>query len=179
MAKKDIEGEVQISVLDRLIDEDPKRSSEAVPSESQSWQDEGQKTSVRKTLSRSQSLQKVKDSLRRDLEWLLNTRQTLDAAEYDGKDLLGTLFDYGLPDITSLSTGSSKDQTRLLRSIESAIAQFEPRLLSVKVNLQPVEGNTRVLHFMIEGMLNTDPAPEHVYFDTVLQVNTGEYEVKG
>lgn len=160
MPKRETEGALRISVLDRLIDEDPKRSQEA-------------------PLTRSQSLGRVKDSLRRDLEWLLNTRKTLDAAEYEGKDLQGTLFDYGLPDITSLSTQSSQDQGRLTRSIESAIAQFEPRLQSVRVSLRPAEGATRVLHFVIEGMLRADPAPEHVYFDTMLEVNTGEYEVRG
>lgn len=160
MAKKELETAVQISVLDRLIDEDPKRGVEA-------------------QLTRSQSLQKMKDALRRDLEWLLNTRRTLDAAEYSGRELQGTLFDYGLPDITSFSTRSAKDQTRLLKSIESALAAFEPRLLGVRVSLQPMEGSTRVLHFMIDGMLRVDPAPEHVYFDTVLEVSTGEYAVKG
>jgi type VI secretion system protein ImpF len=160
MPRQEIEGAIRISVLDRLIDEDPKHSVEA-------------------PITRSKSLQSMKAALRRDLEWLLNTRQPLDAADRDSKELRGTLFDYGLPDITSLSMRSSRDQNRLLRTIEAAIELYEPRLHSVRVSLQSVADSTRSLHFMIEGLLRVDPAPEHVYFDTVLETNTGEYEVKG
>ena len=160
MAKTEIETTVRLSVLDRLIDEDPKRQVE-VP------------------LSRSKSLQMLKAALRRDLEWLLNTRRPLDADERELNGLAGTLFEYGLPDITSLSMRSSRDQNRLLRAIEAAIAQYEPRLESVRVSLQSIADSTRSLHFMIEGLLRVDPAPEHIYFDTVLEPNTGEYEVKG
>ena len=37
----------------------------------------------------------------------------------------------------------------------------------------------RVLRFQIEALLKMDPAPEQVLFDTVLQLNSGEYQVKG
>ncbi|MGH9405561.1 MAG: type VI secretion system baseplate subunit TssE [Terriglobia bacterium] len=160
MAKQEIETAVRLSVLDRLIDDDPKRQVET-------------------PLTRSKSLQAMKAALRRDLEWLLNTRRSIDADERESNALRGTLFDYGLPDITSLSMRSSRDQNRLLRAVESAIAQFEPRLESVRVSFQSMSDTTRSLHFMIEGLLRMDPAPEHVYFDTVLETNTGQYEVKG
>ncbi len=160
MPRREIESAVQLSVLDRLIDEEPQRRAEA-------------------PLTRPQSLRALKASLRRDLEWLLNTRQPLDAAEYTSKDLQGSVYDYGLPDITSLSLRSAKDQGRLLRTIESTIALFEPRLQGVRVSLQSMGDNTRSLHFLIEGMLRIDPAPEPIYFDTVLETSTGEYEVKG
>jgi predicted component of type VI protein secretion system len=35
----------------------------------------------------------------------------------------------------------------------------------------------RLLHFQIEGMLRTDPAPERIVFDTVLELSSGEYQV--
>jgi type VI secretion system protein ImpF len=35
------------------------------------------------------------------------------------------------------------------------------------------------LRFQIEGLLIMDPAPEHISFDTVLQLASGEYQVKG
>lgn len=160
MPKQEIEGAIRISVLDRLIDEEPKRGVEA-------------------PLTRSKSLQSIKAALRRDLEWLLNTRQSLDSMTREPGSMRGTLFDYGLTDITSLSMRSSKDQNRLLRTIEEAIELYEPRLQGVRVSLQQGSDTTRSLHFMIDGLLRLDPAPEHVYFDTVLETNTGEYEVKG
>jgi len=36
----------------------------------------------------------------------------------------------------------------------------------------------RILHFQIEALLKMDPAPEQILFDTVLQLNSGEYKVK-
>ncbi|HEX5483370.1 MAG TPA: type VI secretion system baseplate subunit TssE [Terriglobia bacterium] len=160
MAKREIDAPVRLSVLDRLLDSDPKSGVEA-------------------PLTRAQSLREMKAALRRDLEWLLNTRQPLHVMAENPRELQGTIYDYGLPDITSLSLRSAKDQSRLLRTIESTIAEFEPRLLGVKVSLQPLSESNRSLHFLIEGLLRVDPAPEHVYFDTVLETNTGEYEVKG
>jgi type VI secretion system protein ImpF len=160
MPTQEIQTSVRLSVLDRLIDREPKRQVEA-------------------PMSRSQSLRVMKEGLRRDLEGLLNTRRSLDAEGRNESDVRGTLLDFGLPDITSLSMSSVRDQDRLLRAIEAAVAQYEPRLLSVHVSLKSVSDTTRSLHLMIEGLLRVDPAPEHIYFDTVLKPNTGECEVKG
>jgi len=58
------------------------------------------------------------------------------------------------------------------------VKQFESRLANVRV--LPVEETatgTRSLHFRIEGLLLMDPAPEHISFDTVLELTSGEYEV--
>jgi type VI secretion system protein ImpF len=35
------------------------------------------------------------------------------------------------------------------------------------------------LRFAIEGLLAIDPMPEHVSFDTVLEITDGEYHVRG
>ena len=35
------------------------------------------------------------------------------------------------------------------------------------------------MRFQIEALLKMDPAPEHISFDTVLQLSSGEYQVKG
>jgi type VI secretion system protein ImpF len=56
---------------------------------------------------------------------------------------------------------------------------FEPRLANVRiVPLETIAGATRTLRFRIEGMLVMDPAPEHVSFDTVLELTSGGYEVR-
>ena len=91
-----------------------------------------------------------------------------------------SLFNYGLPDITSLNWQSSRDRTRLVRMIKQTLSTFEPRIRHI--NVIPVEsaaGTQHVLRFQIEGLLQMDPAPEHVSFDTVLQLSSGEYQVKG
>jgi len=45
------------------------------------------------------------------------------------------------------------------------------------VPLGVAAASTRVLRFRIEALLLMDPAPEHISFDTTLQLTSGEYEV--
>ena len=47
------------------------------------------------------------------------------------------------------------------------------------MELEPASNAQHVLRFQIEGMLLMDPEPEHISFDTVLQLAIGQYEVKG
>ena len=69
-----------------------------------------------------------------------------------------------------------------MSKIEEAVAIFEPRLADPKVNLVDTAGlsaSTRMIRFQIDAYLKMDPAPEHVSFDTVLELTNGEYQVKG
>lgn len=154
------EGPVTLSVLDRLIDQEPERKLEP-------------------PLTRARSLRELKAALRRDLEWLLNTRRTIEESPASLKELERSLYNYGLPDVSSLYLRSSNDQNTLLKAIRVAINYFEPRLLNIKVALEPAAADARVLRFSIEGLLRMDPAPEHVFFDTMLEPMSGQYQVKG
>jgi type VI secretion system protein ImpF len=152
---------VSLSFLDRLIDLDPKTASEGPPS-------------------RAKSVRTLKASLRRDLEWLLNTRRRPDAAGAEFRELEKSLFNYGLPDITSLAHDSFHDRQRLTRSLEQTLAVFEPRLSRIRVvPLGELSGVKHILRFQIEALLDMDPAPEMITFDTVLQLSSGEYQVSG
>lgn len=147
-------------MLDRLIDLEPGRQAEA-------------------PMSRAQSLRRLKAAVKRDLEWLLNTRRTIQEAPPGAGELERSLYYYGLPDFTGLSLRSTRDQQKLLKMLESTIAQFEPRLANVRVTMEPVGENARLLRFIIEGLLRVDPAPERVSFDTVLELSSGRYQVMG
>jgi type VI secretion system protein ImpF len=160
MPARDPSGPVTLSVLDRLIDDDPKHSAEA-------------------PLTRPQSLRQLKAALKRDLEWLLNTRRTIDPAPESARETVRSVYHYGFADISSKSVLSSQDQNDLAREMESAITLYEPRLKRVKVRMEPLADRSQNLRFVIEGLLNVDPEPEPVRFDTVLQIGKGEYEVKG
>ena len=79
-----------------------------------------------------------------------------------------------------MSLHSTRDFQRLSRAMETALATFEPRLRSIRVTAVPAADSTsRVLRFQIEGVLRVEPVPEHITFDTVLELTSGEYEVKG
>ncbi|PYX46144.1 MAG: type VI secretion system baseplate subunit TssE [Acidobacteria bacterium] len=160
MPKRDATGPVTLSVLDRLIDREPKNSSEIA-------------------FTRAQSLRELKLGLKRDLEWLLNTRRTIDPAPDSARETVRSVYQYGLSDISSKWVLSSRDHGDLVREMELAIAVFEPRLKRAKVRMEQTTGNFRTLKFVIEGLLCMDPAPEPVRFDTVLELGKGEYEVKG
>jgi type VI secretion system protein ImpF len=160
MARTDNEVRITPSVLDRLLDHEPQISREPIAS-------------------RHKSLRQLKDSVKRDLEWLLNTRQNPDDIPAGLKEVHHSLATYGLPDFSSASVKSPSDQNLMRHSIEEAIRIFEPRLKNVLVFLEASQGTERALHFRIEAFLDIDPAPEPVTFDTMLELHSGEYKVQG
>ncbi|MGD0774798.1 MAG: type VI secretion system baseplate subunit TssE [Candidatus Solibacter sp.] len=161
MARWEPEDTVTQSVLERLIDRDPANSAEASPT-------------------RAQSVRTLKASLRRDLEWLLNTRRSPEAVGAEFQEVEHSLYNYGLPDATALSWDSARDRNRLARTIEQVLSTFEPRLSGIQVvAMEAAAGTQHVMRFQIEGMLEMDPVPEHISFDTLLQLSSGEYQVKG
>jgi len=161
-----LESELVItqSLLDRLVDHSKDKSSEST-----SKGDE--------PTTRADSFRRFKEGVKRDLEWLLNTREIPESAK-GFQQLPKSLYSYGLPDISSMGIHSPRDRDRLLRMLESTIRKFEPRISNIKVHLEPVVVNTRMLRFRIEGLLRVDPAPEPVSFNTLLELTSGEYEVK-
>lgn len=159
MARTDNEIRITMSVLDRLLDFEPDVSREAPKS-------------------RSKSLRDLKLSVRRDLEWLLNTRSIPVEIDEKLEEIQKSIITYGLPDITGISAKSHLEQTRIVNALETAIKTFEPRFLDLKVFLEPVNNVDRMLKFRIEARLNVEPTPEPIAFDTVLQLGSGDFEIK-
>lgn len=161
MAKREIERTVQPSLIDRLTDEDPR-------------------TSVEPRTTYGESLRRFKAAVRRDLEWLLNTRRIAEMPPEDLTELNESVYVYGVPDITSLSRDSVGERRRLLKYVETALGIFEPRLTNIRISLVDTEGENRrrELHFVVEATLRLDPTPEQVMFDTVLEFSSGQYEVE-
>ncbi len=160
MAHSATETAVTLSVLDRLIDLDPRNSKEVPPT-------------------RVQSERMLRDAVRRDLEWLLNTRRIAVLPDEGLKELNRSVYLFGLPDFTGFSIATPNDKTKLIRQLQNAIRIFEPRIAKPRiVPLETETAGTRTLRFRIEGLLLMDPEPEHVSFDTVLQLTSGQYEVQ-
>jgi type VI secretion system protein ImpF len=159
MARFEPELIVTQSLLERLTDQDP-----GVPTDP--------------PVTRTQSFRTFKAALRRDLEWLLNTRQTPWAAPPAFRELSRSLHNYGLPDLSSLSAQAQRDRNLLQRQLQETVERFEPRLLNVRVSMEPGGGNGRMLRFRIDGMARVDPLPEQISFDTVLELTSGEYQVR-
>lgn len=158
MARFDNEVRVSPSVLDRLIDYEPEITREA-------------------EVSRVKSLRLFKQSIRRDLEWLFNTRFTAQVPE-SLENVHQSVLVFGLPDFTTFSIKNAEDRERLQQAVEKAIEVFEPRLDSVIVVLEEKDIDKGV-RFKIEARLLIDPAPEPVTFDTAYQSQTGTFLVRG
>jgi type VI secretion system protein ImpF len=160
MAEKKFERSVQQSLLDRLIDLEPDNRFEA-------------------PISRAESLRRFRLSVKRDLEWLLNTTRMPIEIPETCVEIPKSLFCFGLPDVSNISLQSISDEQRLLRSLECAIEMFEPRLSRARVtNKDPETSNQQAITFHVEAILMVDPAPERIAFDTVLEIAKGGYSVK-
>lgn len=159
MARTDNEIRVTPSILDRLLDFEPELSQEPPKS-------------------RSRSLNELKQSVRRDLEWLLNTRSYPGEVDERLEEIKKSVITYGLPDFTGISAKSNPELQRLSGAVEDAIKIFEPRFLNLKVTLEPVSNVDRLLKFRVEAQLDVKPTPEPIAFDTILQLGSGDFEVK-
>lgn len=127
------------------------------------------------------SVERLKNNLLRDLEALLNTRESGSPATAPFVELEKSIYNYGLPDFASMSADSTATPARLLKAIEREIELFEPRLTDVRISRAPEadgsKGSSRDLKFVIEATLRLDPDPERVRFDTVLEMHSGRFTV--
>ena len=156
---RDSEVRITPSIIDRLLDFEPKVSTEAPKSH-------------------SRNLRELKQSVKRDLEWLLNTRHSGDKIPEGLEEVNKSVAIFGLPDFTGLSSKNSDDRKNLIGSIETALRIFEPRFMNVKVVLLDLDEIERGVKFQIQATLRVEPTPEPVVFDTILQVGSGEFQVK-
>ncbi|MDX1692242.1 MAG: type VI secretion system baseplate subunit TssE [Ketobacteraceae bacterium] len=143
--------QIRPSILDRLLDEDPSKR-------------------VENEKDRYQVTRELRESVRRDLELLLNTRYRIMAAEPHQKELEKSLINYGLPDLATINLVDEDTRHEFCRTIEATIKRYEPRFKSVKVStLDNVTQTDRAVRFRIDAILHADPAPEVIIFDSVLE----------
>jgi type VI secretion system protein ImpF len=114
----------------------------------------------------------------RDLEDLLNTRQTFRDMPERLTEVRDSIVMYGLPDIMSLDAVSRQQQLEIGWAIRDVIERFEPRLRDIRVTmLDPAEEWSRhAVRFRVDARLAVDPAPE-VAFETILEMASGHYQV--
>ena len=151
MAKTKNERLVTQSLIDRLTDNDD-------------W-----------PTTRAASLRLFREGIKRDVEWLLNSRKphVEEVEKYEAA--CSSVFNYGLPDLTSIR---GHDSSAVLAAILKALRTYEPRIRSPRVYLVRSDGLARSLRFHVDGMLVLEDGEEEISFDTVLEIISGEYEVK-
>jgi len=131
-------------------------------------------------LSRSQSVRLLKSAVRRDLEWLLNSRRICDPPDEGLKEVNRSAYTYGLPDLSSLTMAATGDRNRLVRQILATINLFEPRLANVRlVMIETPDSAKKDVRLRVEAMLRMDPVPEPISFDTVIELKSGNCRLTG
>ena len=125
-----------------------------------------------------QSIREMKGAVKRDLENLLNSRNSFSDLPAAFVEAGQSVLTHGLPDFTGLNPSHPNDQNRLCHIVEAAIRSFEPRLSGANVTLISDSGTERSLRLRIDARLLVDPAPEPVSFDVVMPVQTMTCEVK-
>lgn len=162
MADKTLTERLQPSLLDRLTDDNP---------------DDQKETRDTRVI----DLSRLRDILQRDLAWLLNTTNIdnlIDADEYP--HAAKSVVNYGVH-VVSGEFSTSKRAEMIRRSIETAIARHEPRIIegSVEVVLRPDEstGEMTVALDIIADMW-AQPLPLELYLRSAVNVATGEVSVE-
>ena len=127
---------------------------------------------------RAASIGMYRESIKRDQEWLLNTRQPVIPELESYPATAASVLNFGLPDIHSFDGSAGKEQNALTVALEKCVRTFEPRINQPRVYLTRSDHLTRSLKFHIEGQVFYENMKEEIKFDTVLELISGEYEVK-
>jgi len=136
------------SLLDRLIDDDPKQTSEVVKPF-------------------GIVLKEIRANIRRDLENLLNTRIYRQQSIDNYSELEKSVINYGLPDFSRLQFGSEEHCQEFKWLIQTTITRYEPRFQRVQVDINSIgEDYERTLYLKISAVLMVEPDPVPLIFDS-------------
>jgi type VI secretion system protein ImpF len=153
---------LQPSLLDRLTDDEPEKSKES--------QDK-----------RVISMRRLRQSVLRDLAWLLNTTNlatTEDLEPYP--EVARSVLNFGIRELSGHLV-SGMDLNQLERMVRQAVQEFEPRILPNSVRVRSVRDSAKESHnrlmFEIEGQLWAVPTPTHMLIKTQIDFEEGGVSV--
>ena len=150
----------QLPLLDRLVDDAP--DVERDP-----------------PISAAEAVTILRRSVRRDIEALLNARRRWRSWPEGYADLAVSPLGYGISDFSAGAFNDPAQRDRLRSQIETMIRRFEPRLTQVRVVLLDADNTLdATLRLRIEALLRSEPAPEPIAFDTLVDAATAEVQVK-
>jgi len=160
MAQIDADKKLIAPLLDRLLDDNPSAPHDF-------------------TQGQHLLLNHLRESVRRDLEKLFNSRQCCLTPPQELDHLQGALPNYGLPDAATLNLHSQKARLDFCRTVEEAVRRFEPRIRSVKVFTQSaIDPEDPSIRFRVEAMLYAVTTEELIIFDSALNPVTRSVTVQ-
>lgn len=119
--------------------------------------------------------QGLRDSVRRELEQLFNTRSSFPSRRVPGAPK--TVIDYGIPTLTDYAARNTNDQSELAAALRIAIEAFEPRLASVRVLIAPPEEDGIAINVTIQADLVIDSVREPVSFVAGADLQQGTWTI--
>jgi type VI secretion system protein ImpF len=158
----DLFGErIQPCLLDRLTDENPEAVKES-------------------RNERFISVKRYRESVLRDLIWLLNAKAHTDQDGLDEfPEAARSVLNFGTRDLCGLIS-SSLDLGTLEREIAEAMRRLEPRINPGSLAVTAVSGSQKFANGIaieIRGDLWAYPVPEQLYIRTEIDLDTGKYIV--
>ena len=148
------------SLLDRLIDDRPDQP-----------QDRPQTA--------SESVSRLRASVQRDVEALLNARRPWRSVATAWPLLRTSPLHYGIADFTAGAFNDSAEREVLRADIEEAIRRFEPRLTQIEVQLgENVSPLRATLLLRIDALLLINPQPQAISFDTLIDTTTADVALR-
>lgn len=160
MVRIDKKKKLRASILDRLLDNEPLSSMDT-------------------ETNNFHKLKELRNSVRRDLENLLNTRYRIIEPAEEYKELEISLLNYGLPDLATINMSDIDKKKKFIEDFEAILRDYEPRFKTIHISfLDNADILDRTLRFRIDATLYADPYPEVIIFDSVLEPVTRSINVK-
>lgn len=149
------------SVLDRLVDDSPDLA-------------------IDPPVSLADQIREMRETIRRDIEALLNTRRCPLSPPSDLKELAGALVNYGVDGMISANLATDVAKARLARAIEKRIGAFETRLANIRVTILKSRSITeRALRLRIEASFRLIDGMPPISFESVIDPSTQRFLVEG
>jgi type VI secretion system protein ImpF len=150
------------SLIDRLTDERPSDREES-------------------RHQRASNIGSLRESVLRDLEWLMNTINLESVVDMDEHpELKSTVLNFGMPGFSG-STINGVQRGEIKNLIKQAIETFEPRIMKNTLRVTLIEDedmvNPHAVAFQIEGTMWGRPMPEALFLRTELDLEIGEVKV--
>ncbi|MCP5419764.1 MAG: type VI secretion system baseplate subunit TssE [Gammaproteobacteria bacterium] len=150
---------LQPCLLDRLADDEP---------------EEKQESRERRVV----SVRKLRESVLRDLGWLLNSAALPLREEVERySEVPRSVLNFGMPALAG-NTANNMDMGEVERMLRQVIRDFEPRIIGSTVRVHATLDEAAMSHnaltFEIEGELWAQPLPEHLYLKTIIDLEGGK-----
>jgi len=113
------------------------------------------------------SISALRESLRRDLEAMLNSRRHMLSWPADLSELDRSLLAYGLDDFANESLASTDFRERFVEAIEWQIRTSEPRISRTEVTILPnKDERDGTLRFRVTGTMTLGTDKQELSFDS-------------